>query len=62
MRAAAESSPTTDALRLAVLAALNIADEYFRCQENHQLGRGTLAERTHRIEELVDQALRLAAD
>jgi cell division protein ZapA len=62
MRAAAESSPTTDALRLAVLAALNIADEYFRCQENHQLGRGTLAERTNRIEELVDQALRLAAD
>ena len=30
MRVAAESTPTGDSLRLAVLAALNIADELFR--------------------------------
>jgi len=62
MRAAAEATPTTDTLRLAVLAALNIADEYFRCQENQQVGKGALAERAEQIEQLVDQALRLAAE
>lgn len=60
MRAAAESTPTTDALRLAVLAALNIADEYFRCQESQQARTGALAERTQHIEQLVDRALRMA--
>jgi len=62
MRAAAESTPTTDALRLAVLAALNIADEYFRCQENQQARKGALAERTQQLEQLVDHALRLASE
>ena len=33
MRAAADSTPTGDALRLAVLAALNVADELFRCRD-----------------------------
>jgi len=60
MRAAAESAPTTDALRLAVLAALNIADEYFRCQQNQEANTGALAERTQKLEQLVDRALRLA--
>jgi cell division protein ZapA len=60
MRAAAESAPTTDALRLAVLAALNIADEYFRCQQNQEAKTGALAERTQKLEQLVDRALRLA--
>jgi cell division protein ZapA len=60
MRAAAESAPASDALRLAVLAALNIADEYFRCQENQQANRGALAERAQQLERLVDEALRLA--
>ena len=40
MRAAAESTPSGDSLRLAVLAALNIADELFRCQDAQQAGRG----------------------
>ena len=33
MRAAADSTPTGDSLRLAVLTALNIADELFRCRD-----------------------------
>jgi cell division protein ZapA len=57
MRAAGESTPTGDALRLAVLAALNIADELFRCQEAQQASRGALAERTEALERLVDAAL-----
>jgi cell division protein ZapA len=57
MRAAAESTPTGDSLRLAVLAALNIADEFFRCQEAQKGGRAALAERTEALERLVDAAL-----
>ena len=33
IRVAADASPSGDSLRLAVLAALNIADELFRCRE-----------------------------
>jgi len=62
MRTASESTPTTDATRLAVLAALNIADELFRCQEHQEQGQGALAERTQRIEQMVDEALRLVGD
>lgn len=57
MRAAAESTPAVDSLRLAVLAALNIADELFRCQEIQKGGRAALAERTEALERLVDAAL-----
>jgi cell division protein ZapA len=57
MRAAGDSAPTGDSLRLAVLAALNIADELFRCQEAQQQRRGALAERTKELERLVDAAL-----
>jgi cell division protein ZapA len=57
MRAAAESTPSGDAVRLAVLAALNIADELFRCQEAQKGGRAALAERTEALERLVDDAL-----
>jgi cell division protein ZapA len=57
IRAAAETTPSGDSLRLAVLAALNIADELFRCQEGDQVRRGALAERTEALERLVDAAL-----
>ena len=57
MRAAAESTPASDSLRLAVLAALNIADELFRCQDAQQARHGALAERTQALERLVDAAL-----
>jgi len=57
MQSAAESTPSSDLLRLAVLAALNIADELFRCQETQQARRGALAERAQALERLVDAAL-----
>jgi cell division protein ZapA len=57
MRAAADSTPTSDSIRLAVLAALNIADELFRCQEAQKGGRAALAERAEALERLVDAAL-----
>ena len=57
MRAASESTPSGDSLRLAVLAALNIADELFRCQDSQQANRTSLAERTEALERLLDAAL-----
>jgi cell division protein ZapA len=57
MRVAADSTPTGDSLRLAVLAALNIADELFRCRDLTRLRDGHLAERAEQIERLVDRVL-----
>ena len=57
MRAAAVSTPTGDLLRLAVLTALNVADELFRCRDSTRLGNGELAERAGELERLVDRVL-----
>jgi cell division protein ZapA len=57
MRASAEAAPTGDALRLAVLAALNIADELFRCRDSSQRQSGQLAERAGELERLLDRVL-----
>ncbi len=57
MRAAGESAPSGDALRLAVLAALNIADELFRCRETNRARDGELADRAGELERLLDRVL-----
>ena len=57
MRAASIAAPTSDMMSLAVLVALNIADELFRCQDVQQARSGALAQRAEAIERLVDAAL-----
>ena len=57
MGAASESTPSGDSLRLAVLAALNIADELFRCRDAADQRNGQLAERTEELERLLDRVL-----
>ena len=63
MRAASDSAPSSDMLGLAVLVALNIADEFFRergqQQQQQQLtaASGDLNERAVRLERIVDEAL-----
>jgi cell division protein ZapA len=57
MRAAADSSPSGDSMRLAVIAALNVADELFRCREANRTRNGELAERTQELERLLDRVL-----
>jgi cell division protein ZapA len=57
MRDAGEATPSGDSLRLAVLAALNIADELFRCRDANDLRNGELAERAGELERLVDRLL-----
>jgi len=57
MRAAAESAPTGDMVRLAVLAALNVADELFRCRDVNKARDGELAERAGELEKMLDRIL-----
>jgi cell division protein ZapA len=57
MRAAADSTPTGDSLRLAVLTALNVADELFRCRDGSRVRAGELAERAGELERLLDRVL-----
>jgi cell division protein ZapA len=57
MRAAADSTPTGDQVRVAVLAALNVADELFRCRETTRARNGELAERAGELERLLDRLL-----
>jgi cell division protein ZapA len=60
MSLASESSPSSDMLGLAVLTALNIADELFRARDQRLDEAGSLTERTAALERIVDQALQLA--
>jgi cell division protein ZapA len=57
MRAAADSTPTGDSLRLAVLTALNVADELFRCRDVTRARSGELAERAGALERVIDRLL-----
>ena len=57
MRAAAESTPTGDMVRLAVLAALNVADELFRCRDVNKARDGELAQRAGELERMLDRIL-----
>jgi cell division protein ZapA len=57
MRAAADTTPAGDSVRLAVLAALNIADEFFRCRDEGLSWQRLVAERAVDLERLVDEAL-----
>lgn len=57
MRAAARETAASDMVKVAVLAALNIADEYFRSREDSRSDSGRLRERAETLERLVDGAL-----
>jgi cell division protein ZapA (FtsZ GTPase activity inhibitor) len=57
IRAAGDSAPSSDPVRLAVLAALNIADELFRHLESSRASAGTVAERAEELERLLDRVL-----
>jgi cell division protein ZapA len=57
MTAAAHELSTSDPLRLAVIAALNIADEYFRARDDVAGAETRLIDRAAEIERLVDSAL-----
>jgi cell division protein ZapA len=57
LRAASDATSTNDPLRLAVLTALNIADELFRCRDVTDARNGELAERAGELERMLDRIL-----
>jgi cell division protein ZapA len=57
MRAASDAAPATDRLGLAVLVALNLADECFRARQQESPLGSPLHERALKLERLLDEAL-----
>ena len=57
MRAATDAAPATDLLSLAILVALNLADECFRARQTQSASHGEIHERALRLEQLLDQIL-----
>ena len=57
MAAASNAVPTSDTIGLAILVALNIADELFRSRDQQSSARGELNDRALRLERLVDDVL-----
>lgn len=57
MRAAVNAAPESDMLGLAILVALNIADDVFRARQQQSSVHGELNERALHLEELVDAVL-----
>jgi cell division protein ZapA len=62
MGLATDASPSSDILGLAVLTALNIADELFRMRHQQLDEAGAFTERALALERMVDQALELAGN
>ncbi|HET9195906.1 MAG TPA: cell division protein ZapA [Vicinamibacterales bacterium] len=62
MRAAVDTAPTSDMLGLAVLVALNLADECFRARADHSDANGEMQQRAIRLERIVDQVLAQIAE
>lgn len=58
MRAATDATPNTDILRVAILTALNLADEVFRCRDGARRRTAEVSERAAALEQLLDAALR----
>ncbi len=57
MRAVAAQTATVDSLRLAVLAALNIADEYTVLKKKYDAVAGTIGKRTTNLADALDEVL-----
>ena len=57
MRAASDVTSASDRLGLAVLVALNIADEYFRARQQQSSTHGVLNERALMLERIVDDVI-----
>jgi cell division protein ZapA len=57
MQRAGHEVPTGESMKVAILAALNIADELFRSREASPPDHSELIRRAGEIERIVDQAL-----
>ena len=57
MRVVAEQTATVDSLRLAVLAALNVADEYHILKRKYDALAGEFNQRASHLSDALDEAL-----
>ncbi len=57
MKAVARQSTTVDSLRIAVLAALNIADEYHALKQKYDAIAGEYTQRATHLKSALDSAL-----
>jgi cell division protein ZapA len=57
MRAVAEATNTIDTVRLAVLAALNVADEYHMLKKKNDGGATDYLKRAHLLSNALDEVL-----
>lgn len=57
MRSVAQHANTVDSLRVAVLAALNIADEYTILKKKYDAVATELNQRSHTLEDALDAVL-----
>lgn len=57
MRLAARETSAADSMRVAVIAALNIADELFRAREDAAGGHGAIVDRAAELERILDAVL-----
>ena len=57
MRDASDIAPTSDVLGLAILVALNLADELFRARDHQSTAHDDLHARAMRLEAMVDAVL-----
>jgi cell division protein ZapA len=58
MRAVADQTHTVDTVRVAVLAALNIADEYHLLKRNHDSGAVEYLKRANDLSNALDEVLK----
>ena len=62
MREVSDNTATVDSLKVAILAALNIADEHFQVKDAHQERDRSATQRLQRLVELLDRALPAPAE
>lgn len=60
MRSIAERTHTVDSLRVAVLAALNIADEYHQLKAKYEVATKRVDEKVDEYSEVLDRVLKQA--
>lgn len=58
MRNLSESTGTSEPLRVAVLAALNIADEFFKLEERHRAGEARVEATARELVSTLEESLR----
>jgi cell division protein ZapA len=57
IRSATDAAPAADGIGVAILVALNLADELFRARDRQSSTSGDLNERALRLEQLLDDVL-----